>query len=184
MQTKTDQVTSKRINAGSVFFLWFARPIQGQPKATSMSTISSFRTPRYVYRIWRDSGGQTGLRVRRKRKSKHKRKHEHKHKPRVNRDDTSTSARKRNARLCLCLRRPGSHVAYACACVVRVNQPLLIRATLCTCPCRRCTRARHVWSQRTARKALWSAATASSASRWQDRDLRTNPAQKPRSCTK
>ena len=24
----------------------------------------------------------------------------------------------------LCSRRPGSHVAYACACVVRVNQPL------------------------------------------------------------
>ena len=53
-----------------------------------------------------------------------RRKHKHKYKPRVNRDDASTSARKRNARLCLCLRRTGSHVAYACACVVRVNQPL------------------------------------------------------------
>ena len=50
-----------------------------------------------------------GIHVRRK----HKQKHKHKHKPRVNRDDTSTSARKRSARLCL--RRPGSHVAYACA---------------------------------------------------------------------
>ena len=38
---------------------------------------------------------------------------------------TRTSARKRNARLCL--RRPGSHVAYACACVVHVNQPFAIR---------------------------------------------------------
>ena len=28
--------------------------------------------------------------------------------------------------LCLCLRRPGSHVAYACACVVRVNQSYVI----------------------------------------------------------
>ena len=47
----------------------------------------------------------------------------HKHKPRVNRDDASISARKRNARLCLCSHRPVSHVAYACACVVRVTQP-------------------------------------------------------------
>ena len=46
----------------------------------------------------------------------------------MNRNDASTSARKKNARLCLCPRRPGSHMAcacaYACACVVRVNQPL------------------------------------------------------------
>ena len=53
--------------------------------------------------------------------------HKHKHKPRVNRDDASTSARSFSLRLCL--RRPGSHVAYACAyaCtwVVRVNQPSL-----------------------------------------------------------
>ena len=34
------------------------------------------------------------------------------------------SARKRNLRLFLFLRRPGPRVAYACACVVRVNQPL------------------------------------------------------------
>ena len=41
-------------------------------------------------------------------------------------------ARKRNARLCLCLRRPGSHVAcaYACACVVPVNQPLSLTILL------------------------------------------------------
>ena len=64
---------------------------------------------------------KAGLQVRRMHKHKHKRKH----KPRVNRDDASTSARKKNARLCLCLRRPSSHVAYACACVVRVNQPLV-----------------------------------------------------------
>ena len=67
---------------------------------------------------------KAGLHVRRKHKNKHKRKH----KPRVNRDDANTSARKRNACLCLCLRRPGSHVAYACACVVRVNQPLAFAA--------------------------------------------------------
>ena len=80
---------------------------------------------------------KAGLHVRRKHKHKHKRK------PRVNRDDASTSARKKKGAcacvassrftrgLCLrlCLRRPGSHVAYACACahacacVVRVNQP-------------------------------------------------------------
>ena len=42
----------------------------------------------------------------------------------MNRDDASTIGRKRNMRLRL--RRPGSHVAYACAgaFVVRVNQPL------------------------------------------------------------
>ena len=28
-------------------------------------------------------------------------------------------------RACACVSRPGSHVAYACACVVRVNQPLV-----------------------------------------------------------
>ena len=60
---------------------------------------------------------KAGLHVRRKRN----------HKPRVNRDDASTSesARKRNAFSFLSLRRPGSHVAYACACacVVLVNQP-------------------------------------------------------------
>ena len=43
-----------------------------------------------------------------------------KHKPRVNRDGASTSAR--SFSLCLCLGRPGSHVAYACACIGRVNQ--------------------------------------------------------------
>ena len=68
---------------------------------------------------------KAGLHVR----SKHKRKH----KPRVNRDDASTTARKRNACFCLCLRRPGSHVAYtcayACACVVHVNQPLQMLRT-------------------------------------------------------
>ena len=52
-----------------------------------------------------------------------RRKHKHKQKPRVNRDEASTSARSFS---CDCaLRRPGSHVAYACACAVRVNQPLL-----------------------------------------------------------
>ena len=65
---------------------------------------------------------KAGLHVRRKHK------HKHKHKPRVNRDDASTSTSARSFFLCLCLRRPGSHVAYACACayacVVRVNQPL------------------------------------------------------------
>ena len=45
----------------------------------------------------------------------------HKHKPRVNRDDASTSAR--SFFLHLCLRRPGSHVAFACDCVVRVLKP-------------------------------------------------------------
>ena len=60
---------------------------------------------------------KAGLHVRRK----------HKHQPRVNRDDAST--RKRNAFLFHVLApvvhvcRPGSHVANACACVVRVNQP-------------------------------------------------------------
>ena len=54
-------------------------------------------------------GSEGWLHVRRKHNHKHKRK------PRVNRDDTSTSPRKRNAPLCLCLRRPGSHVACACA---------------------------------------------------------------------
>ena len=61
---------------------------------------------------------KAGLHVRRKHK------HKHKHQPRVNRDDASTSARKRNARLCLRMRRSGSRVACAYACVVRVNQPL------------------------------------------------------------
>ena len=62
-------------------------------------------------------------------------KHKHKHKPRVNRDDASTSESARSFFLCFCLRRPGSHVAYgcacayACACVVRVNQPLLHKMT-------------------------------------------------------
>ena len=54
--------------------------------------------------------------------------HKRKHKLRVNQDDASANTKKRNARFCLCLRRPGSHVAYACAyacaCVVLVNQPL------------------------------------------------------------
>ena len=56
---------------------------------------------------------EAGLHVRRK----------HKHKPCVNRDDarTNTSAHSFFLRLC----RPGSHVAYVCACVVRVNQSLL-----------------------------------------------------------
>ena len=67
-------------------------------------------------------GLRAGLHVRRK--------HKRKHKPRVNRDDASTSTRKRTARLCLCLRRLGSHVAYACVCVVRVNQPLALRSKL------------------------------------------------------
>ena len=67
----------------------------------------------------RDASVEPGLHVRRKHK------HKRQHKPRVNRDDASTSERKRNARLCWYLRRPGSHVAcaYACVCVVRVNQP-------------------------------------------------------------
>ena len=49
-----------------------------------------------------------------------RRKHKYKHKPRVNQDDASARS------FFLRLRRPGSHVAYACACacVVRVNQPL------------------------------------------------------------
>ena len=37
----------------------------------------------------------------------------------------STSTRSFFLRLCLCLRHPGSHMAYACACVVCVNQPLV-----------------------------------------------------------
>ena len=69
---------------------------------------------------------KAGLHVRRK----------HKHKPRVNRDDASTStsishvwtgttqAQEKGTRLCL--RRPGSHVACAYACVVRVNQRLAL----------------------------------------------------------
>ena len=69
----------------------------------------------------REKTQKAGLHVRRKHKQKHK------HKPCVNRDDASTSTRKRSARLCLCLRRLGQHVSYACAfacaCVVRVNQP-------------------------------------------------------------
>ena len=56
-----------------------------------------------------------------------RRKHKHKHKPRVDRDDASTSTSARS--FFLCLRRPGSHMAYACAfacaCVVRVNQPFV-----------------------------------------------------------
>ena len=61
-----------------------------------------------------------------------RRKHKPKHKPHVNRDDASTSARS----FFLRLRRPGSHVAYACAyaCVVRVNQPFkgwFIRSNSC-----------------------------------------------------
>ena len=61
---------------------------------------------------------KAGLHVRRKHK------HKHKHKPRVNRDDASTSTSARSFFLCLCLRYPGSHVAYACACVLRVNKSL------------------------------------------------------------
>ena len=54
-----------------------------------------------------------------------RRKHKRKHKPRVNQDDASTSARKKETRsFFLCLRRPGLHVAYACACVVHVNRSL------------------------------------------------------------
>ena len=64
---------------------------------------------------------KAGLHVRRKHK------HKHKHKPRVNRDvasTTSASTRKKGTlSFFLCLRRSGSHVAYAYACVVRVNQP-------------------------------------------------------------
>ena len=41
--------------------------------------------------------------------------HEHKHKSRVNLDDVSTSTSARYFFVCLCLRRPSSHVAYACA---------------------------------------------------------------------
>ena len=44
---------------------------------------------------------------------------------------THTPPPPRSFFLRLCLRRPGSHVAYACACVVRVNQPL-VRTTFCS----------------------------------------------------
>ena len=57
---------------------------------------------------------KAGLHVRRKQK------HKHKHKPRVNRDDASTSTSARFSFFCLCLRRPGSHVAYACACAFQL----------------------------------------------------------------
>ena len=60
-----------------------------------------------------------------------RRKHKHKHKPRVNQDDASRSAR--SFFLSLCWRRPGSNVAYACACacVIPVNQPLLVTNATC-----------------------------------------------------
>ena len=63
-------------------------------------------------------GFKAGLYVRRK--------HKHKHKPRVNRDDASTSTSARSFFLRLCLRRPCSHVAYACACVVPVHTWLML----------------------------------------------------------
>ena len=66
----------------------------------------------------------------------------HVRKPRVNRDDASTGARSFFLRLRL--RRPGSHVAYACvcacACVVRVNQPLASTLSDTFVKCNLCTR--------------------------------------------
>ena len=44
----------------------------------------------------------------------------------LKRSQKLTRTTQAQARFCLTLRRPGSHVTYACACVVRVNQPLLL----------------------------------------------------------
>ena len=61
---------------------------------------------------------KAGLHVRRKHK------HKNKHKPHVNRDDASTSARSFS---CACVVPVHTWVAYAYACVVRVNQPLVAK---------------------------------------------------------
>ena len=77
---------------------------------------------------------KAGLHVRRKHKNKHKRKDQ----TRVNWDDASTSTSARSSLLPLCLRRPGSHVAYACACVVRATSLKGLVELRTGCCCRSC----------------------------------------------